>query len=181
MQNFKHNVVLIFLLCCMLSFCQDFSKNAISIGVSPFVFWEDSTNDGLGSNLSIGFERTFKNNRLKLSPIFSIGSYNSKGIDDAQDLQVSSYTLRSVLNYDTFRINRFSVFIGGGLALNYSSGLSRIPGYFNNTNIGVSGLLGLRLTPNNDKFKYELLLFDFNSTSNFKEFSLLKFQLIVHF
>jgi hypothetical protein len=162
-----------------MTYSQEFSKNSIFVGLSPIGRWENSTREGSGINWTIGYQKNIWKNKIRFVPSLSFGNYSSKGIDDATELNANSTTLKTSLNFDILKIKSFSVFIGSGLAVNYSSGLSRYSGYFDNTNFAVNGLLGLKINPEHKRFNYELLLADFSSKSDFLELSLLKFRLVM--
>ena len=161
------------------TYSQEFSKNGVFFGFSPHSRWENSTKDGIGITWSIGHQRALWNNRVRLVNSLNLGNYTSKGILDAADLNANYTSLRTNLNFDVLRIQSFSVFIGSGLSLNHSSGLSRFSGYFNGTYFAINGLLGLKINPKNKRLSYELLLVDFASKSGFLELSMLKFRMVV--
>lgn len=171
--------VLLLILGLSKTYSQEFSKNSIFIGLSPIARWENSIREGSGINWTLGYQKNIWKNKLRFVPSLSFGNYSSKGIDDGIELNVNSTTLKTSLNFDVLKIKSFSVFIGSGLAVNYSTGLSRFSGFFDTTNFAVNGLLGLKINPEHKRFNYELLLADFSSKSDFLELSLLKFRLIM--
>ena len=170
-------LLLVLALGIVMGYGQDRSKNAVfgSRG------WGDS-NGKLGINGSVGFQRQLWKDRLRIVPSISFGTYTAKPITGAPDAYSSSTNLKINLNFDILKMKNFSMFFGSGFVINYTSGLLGTGGepgrttseYFNKTNIGLNGLLGLRLMPSQSRFGYELLLLDgtFPNTNKFSELSI---------
>jgi hypothetical protein len=176
-------ILLLLLIGYLKSYSQDFSKSSLFVGVGV-----GSSNNsravGLGINGTIGYQRSIWNNRLQAVPSFSFGTYSHKAIDDVPDAFYSSTNLKLNLNFDIFKVKAFSLFVGSGVAANYSSGLIGTGGdtgrntseYFNQFNLAVNGLLGLKLNPAKNRIGYELLLIDGSFNNNFSEISILKLR-----
>ena len=185
----RTNLLLICLIFGFLkSYGQDFSENSLfgGIGVGSS---NNSRADGLGINWSMGYQRDILNNRLRLVPSISFGSYANKGTTDVPDAYYNSINLKVNLNFDILKIKAFSLFIGSGLTANYSSGLIGTGGwsgrsssdYFNELNFTLNGLIGLRLNPAKKRIRYELLLLDgsFENKNYFSELTVLRTRIII--
>ena len=137
----------------------------------------------------MGYQRDILNNRLRLVPSISFGSYANKGTTDVPDAYYNSINLKVNLNFDILKIKAFSLFIGSGLTANYSSGLIGTGGwsgrsssdYFNELNFTLNGLIGLRLNPAKKRIRYELLLLDgsFENKNYFSELTVLRTRIII--
>jgi hypothetical protein len=184
----KKTILFYCLLCGSLSSCcQEFSKSAFFFGVG-YCLSENSKTDGLGFNYTIGYQRDIWRNRLRITPSLSFGAYNGEA-DDAPDAYFSSTNLKCDVNFDLIKIKTFSLFIGTGLTANYSSGLIGTGGdpgrststYFNETNLALNGLVGLRLNPINHGIRYELALLNasIETRDDFSEITVLQIRIIV--
>jgi len=64
-----------------------------------------------------------KNDRFRLNPSVSFGSYSAKNIGDSRNQQFRNLTLATSLWVDMARETDFSLMIGGGTLLCHSKGL----------------------------------------------------------
>jgi hypothetical protein len=121
MKNLKQIAIIIvihFFLNFNHSYCQDFSKNSIKIGLGGGASM-DGTNDGAGFIYSLGYQLDMWKGRLRFNPNFSIGHYSSKFITDARDQYFISRNIETNLYLDLIKIKAFSLVAGcGGVVCN---------------------------------------------------------------
>lgn len=120
---------------------------------------------GLGSTFSIGYQKSYLNQRLRLNPYIMSGSFSSYGLLDARDQYYRSRTLGCTFYLDAIRYRAVSLFIGTGPFLNYSRGLLGTGGFPDDTirssqnffefYAGGHFSAGLRIAPKDRRIAYE--------------------------
>lgn len=170
---------------------QDMPENGVFVQ-SGLSYAENKVVDGIGIQWGVGYQQAIWKDRLRWVPSFIIGKYNSKVIDDAPDAYFNSLSLKNNVNLDVFKIKAFSLLVGTGLTLNYSSGLSgpavdhiqieASGGYFNNFNLAVNASMGFRFQPMGRKISYEFYIFDASvpNGNSFAEFAIAQFRLVIN-
>jgi hypothetical protein len=134
---------------CQLSFSQSSNKENIGIHVGYSETLESKS--GIGFHQGASYNRDFSQNRFRLSPSVSVGSYEEYGIIDYDGFynyskvtfNSTSAKLNLYWNYINFKSSNF--FIGTGLTLNRSRGFDALDRVFTKHNYGINGcLLGYR-------------------------------------
>lgn len=131
----------------------------------------------------LGYQKQFKNSRLRFNPYMSIGLNSSKVISDTRDQYYNSINIGSNLYFDLIKLQSFSVVIGGGALINNSRGLKGTGGdpeagplpkhsdYFSKYYFGgyVGG--GLRYNPSFRRTAFNLMPVNINiGSKSFLEF-----------
>jgi len=126
---------------------------------------------GFGMLYSIGWQKNFKEqNRLRLNPGLSLGTYGTFGIPtDTRDQFYNSLAAGVNVDYDLLRYESLSFVISGGGFVNYSYGLLGTGGdpeahhydrseFFNQLYFGGNASLGLRINNPDSRVAYEYKL-----------------------
>lgn len=152
------------------------SSGAVKLGIG--VGYNDTNQEqGLGILSSIGYQKSFgPKSKLRINPNLLLGSFSSKGINDARDQYYQMSALQFVLAYDVIRFKSISLFASTGGSLTYSRGLFgtggeiETPGaassYFNNVYLGVLGGVGFRINKQNNRVAYEIKPLNFALGNN---------------
>lgn len=141
-----------------------FSKHSIKIGIGLGID-EGEKVTGIGFVYTIGYQRNFgKKEKLRISPILTSGSFNSKYVDDARDsfYQITNFGL--LANYDLIKYKSVSLFLVAGGFVNYTRGMIGTGGenniisseYFNAFNYGGTTSFGIRINPLKSRISYEI-------------------------
>ncbi len=153
---------------------------------------ENKAADGMGMQWGVGYQQAICKDRLRWVPSFTFGKYSSEGIDDAPHAYFNTISLKNNLSLDVVKISAFSLAMGTGLTLNYSSGLSgpavdhiqieSSGGYFSNFNVAVNVSMGFRFQPIGKKISYEFYIFDASlpNGDSFAEVAVAQFSLILN-
>lgn len=126
-------LLLLFIVAQQTCFAQDKSKNSIKVGLGAGMS-EGNTTEGLGTIITLGYQRDLLNDRLRLNPNLSFGYYNSKRIDDSNDQYFNSINLSTNIYYDLIRYKSISLVVGTGVFVNNTQGLNGTGGDTNNVN-----------------------------------------------
>lgn len=155
---------------------QDFSKNSLKVGFGGGLS-SSSTFDGTGLTYCVGFQREIWKNRLRINPNLNFGSYDSRFLLDAGDMDFKEFSLETVLSYDLVRLGYFSIVINGGLIGGFSHGLISsagmpdldmvspqpfVPYSVTDFQAGFSFGGGLRINNPNKRIAVNLLPFNFH-------------------
>lgn len=129
----------------------------------------NSDAEGSGLLFGLGYQKQILLNRLRYVPFITFGKYTSKGITDVPTAYFNSTSLKNNINFDIINRNNFSLFIGTGFTINYTSGLKgpavELPieksgGYFNQTNFTFNAALGFKFQSEEKLIGYEGHLFN---------------------
>jgi len=142
-----------------------YSNSSIKIGAG-IGFNEGMKEMGMGSLLTIGYQKSFWRDRFRLNPHIIATGFFSFGVTDTRD-QYYRITLLGVNGYLDFIKKDFaSLFIGAGGFVNYTRGLLGTGGfpeaentssnYFFKFYYGCYLGAGLRITPRKSRIAYEL-------------------------
>lgn len=160
------------------SISQELPKHTIFVQTSISLS-NNSYADGTGISFGLGYQKHIWKDRLRFIPSFTFGKYTSKGIKDAPNAYFNTISIKNNINFDVIKKNPFSLFIGTGFTLNYTSGLIGQPkdfvnndmgDYFNQGNFTLNAALGFRIQPEGKMLGYEIHLFN-TSFENKKLFS----------
>ena len=185
----KKTLILLIVIICSVSFsyCQEYSKNTLMMGLGAGGS-NNSKARGVGVNFSFGYQHDLGNGRLRIVPSANFGTYTSRFISDTRDAYYTSLGFKTNINYDIIKYKSFSVFLGTGGSINYSSGLKGSGGlggiqdsdYFNEFNFAINGAFGLRVLSEEQLMGCELLLIN-GSFENKNYFSEISIQLRILF
>lgn len=148
----------------------EFSKSTLKCGIGIGASDGYRTTGG-GGLLIVGYQRNIWKDRLRLNPNLTVGYFNSKNIQDVRDQWFNSISLETILWFDILRFKSISLTIGGGGVLNNARGLLSTGGdpppeidseYISHWHYG--GFLGggLRINPDNSRFAFEVIPFNFH-------------------
>lgn len=124
-------------------------------------------NEGMGFVYTTGLLMPMKNDRFRLNPSLSLGSYSSKTIVDARDQQFRNVSAGMGVWVDLVQETSFSLMVGGGTLLCHSKGLlgnavdengmlTESPAYFSNYYWGGMFGIGFRFSYPDRRVNFEL-------------------------
>lgn len=156
-------LLILLLLAAYGSYAQEFSRHSIKTGIG-LGFSDGYSETGGGSMLFFGYQQSFWNKRLRISPGIGLGMFSSKFVQDAGDQHFNHLSVSLHAYLDVIRYRSLSLFIGAGaLGLN-SRGLltpgadavSRSSRYFSEYYYGASFGGGIRINPSRSPVAIEL-------------------------
>jgi hypothetical protein len=150
-------------------FAQEYSSNSIKTGIGIGMS-EGIRETGIGSIVSLGYQKSLWQNRLRINPYILSGGFFPFGVTDVRD-QYFKITSLGVNGYlDILKYKSVSIFIGAGGLVNYTRGLFGTGGmpesgitsseYFFKLYYGGYLGGGLRINPAKSRFAYELTPFN---------------------
>ena len=143
---------------------------------------EDET--AMGTLMSFGYQKSVWKDRLRINPNITTGTFSSFAMLDVRD-QHYKLTSLSINGYlDIPPRKPVSIVVGTGVFLNYSRGVlgtggrnenNRSSEYFHKLYYGIFVGAGLRISPTNSRFAYELVPINYQAGNNSFELHFFKF------
>jgi hypothetical protein len=145
---------------------QNYSNNSLNIGLGLGVN-EGMSETGMGALISIGYQKSIANDRIRINPNYMSGGFLPLAITDTRDqyYRISSAGVNGYL--DVIKLGSFSIFIGAGTHLNFSRGLLGTGGWTEEGNTSSDYLLklyvvgsvacGIRINQPSSRIAYEFL------------------------
>jgi hypothetical protein len=136
-------------------------KTGVGVGIN-----EGQQEIGVGGVLLIGYQKSFWNDRFRISPNIVSGNFMALGITDVRDqyYRVTSFNITGYL--DVIKYKSLSILIGTGGCVNISRGLLGTGGdwevshsesqYFINSYFGGYLGIGIRFNSPKSRFAYEI-------------------------
>lgn len=157
----KYNYLLLLLLSTTLLHAQEFSNRAIKLGIG-LADLDAQAGKGFGWHASIGFQKNFWKNRVRICPNISFGTLTTFAYTDYYDAYYNNRGIQMDGYLNILRIKSVSVFIGGGLFAKQLAGLAEtgLPGvslYVKKWHAGWSAMGGIRLAPNKWRMAIEFI------------------------
>ena len=148
-----------------LGFCQEFSRHSFKTGVG-FGINEGQYELGVGGVVLVGYQKSFWNDRLRISPNIVSGNFMALGITDVRDQNYRVTSLNLIGYIDVIKYKAASILIGTGGSFNFSRGLLGTGGdwevshsdseyFFRSYYSGYLGV-GIRINPRKSRFAYEI-------------------------
>lgn len=167
MKYYKLPTILIMLmLLSSFSFAQENSSSNSSLKVGFGLGINDGEREtGFGTLYSFGYQKSFFNNRIRVSPYLMNGGFTSIGITDTRDQFYRTTSLGINGDLDIVKFKSLSLIVGAGAFANFSRGLLGTGGeldqdrgseYFYKMYYGVNAGTGLRIDPKSSRFAFEL-------------------------
>ncbi|MDE0470823.1 MAG: hypothetical protein OXH57_02690 [Ekhidna sp.] len=120
-------------------------------------FGANIDSDGVGVIFGAGIQQPIVKERLRSHANVTYARYFAAGIGQ-QRSEFGSLSMRYDLNVDAIKIRRFTLLLGTGLGVNWSSGwISKLSNRFSNAELFLSALGGVRILAE-EGLKYEVLL-----------------------
>jgi hypothetical protein len=147
-----------------------FSKSSLKYGFGVGVS-DGYRATGSGGVLSVGYQYDLWKDKLRLNPNLTIGSFNSRLVQDVGDQWFNSISLETILYFDLISFKAFSLTIGAGGLVNNMRGLlgtGEFPSlnnnldYFNHWHFGGFFGGGFRIAPQNSRIAFELMPLNFH-------------------
>ena len=142
---------------------QEFGNNAIKLSAA-FADVSSSTALGFGWTGSVGFQKSFWKDRLRVCPSVSFGTLTTKNYTDVSDYYFNNRGFNFDIYISPIRIKGFSIFLGAGaFAHNLSgirSGYSPFPAgdtYFRHWYGGTTLGAGIRIAPAKSRVAFEFM------------------------
>jgi hypothetical protein len=144
---------------------QEYSDNSFTIGLGPGIN-EGLRETGMGGLVSIGYQRSFFNDRFRVNPNITTGNFFPFGITDTRDQYYRVTSLGVNCYLDAIKYRSLSLFIGAGGLVNYTRGLLGTGGWPEEGNTASEYLVklyyggylaaGFRINPPEKRIAYEL-------------------------
>jgi hypothetical protein len=157
--------------------CQDYSKNSLRIGLGIGIN-EGMRETGMGALVSIGFQKSIANDRIRINPNYMSGGFMPLAITDTRDqyYRISSLGINGSL--DAIKTGSFSLFVSVGPHINFTRGLLGTGGWpeAGNTSsdyifklyFAGTAACGIRINKPASRFAFEYLPFNISyGTDNF--------------
>lgn len=169
----KDFFLLFFLFYLSISIAQD-NTNSFFGSIGLFTFSGNSESEAPKLyNWSIGYQKKIWNERTRLVPSLSFGNYRGGFLSQGPpDAFYSSTNLNLALEYDFFKMNRRSIFLGLGIYANNSRGYVGpyethggefyFKGNFSSSDVGLNLKLGYRNNQYSNALGYEILVCNSN-------------------
>jgi hypothetical protein len=127
----KLNTILYTILMLMPFLClaQEYSRNSLKLS-SGLSVNEGKSETGFGGILMVGYQKSFWNERLRIGPALTAGSFFPFGITDVRDqyFRITNLSLNGYL--DILKYKPVSIFINTGCFMNYTRGLLGSGGWY---------------------------------------------------
>lgn len=162
------------------SFGKEYTRRSVFLATGIGSVETSRFGPGVGLIHGLGYQTDVFKGRLRLVPQIAWGGIRVNA-DDAPDAYFYSRSAKLDINFDFFRIDIFSIFIGTGITANLSSGLVGGYGFHSSFNFGYNGMVGCRFYTQDRRVAYELKVIEAaieGFEKDFFEFALFKFQLI---
>lgn len=157
--------------------CQDYSKNSVKTGLCLGIN-EGMRETGMGALVSIGFQKSIANDRIRINPNYMSGGFMPLAITDTRDqyYRISSLGINGSL--DAIKTGSFSLFVSVGPHINFTRGLLGTGGWpeAGNTSsdyifklyFAGTAACGIRINKPASRFAFEYLPFNISyGTDNF--------------
>jgi hypothetical protein len=169
MQKYKYVLLLWF--STTVLYAQEFSNKAIKTGIGIADLSSDHA-EGFGWNASVGFQKSFWANRVRLCPNLSFGTLTTAGYTGLGDAYYNTLGVNTDAYLNIVRVKSVSIFIGGGLFANSLTGLKETgmsrSEYVKRLYAGWSACGGLRVAPPKWRMAMELIPFAYYSGHGFE-------------
>jgi hypothetical protein len=122
--------------------------------------------EGVGVLYSLGYQHALGTSRWRLNPHLVYGEFSSVGLTDTRDQFYRTTSAGLAVHYDVLQYRALAVVLSTGGFVTYARGLLGTGGeaqpagqgsrYFHHFYLSGSGGLGLRVSPAQSRFAYEL-------------------------
>ncbi len=170
--------------------CQEFSRSSLKTGVG-FGINEGQYEIGVGGVVMLGYQKSYWNDRLRISPNIVSGNFMALGITDVREQYYRLTSLNLIGYLDVIKYKAFSILIGAGGSFNLSRGLLGTGGdwevshpeseYFLKSYYGGYLGLGLRINPRRSRMAYEISPINFHFDDKYFFTQYFKFGIDIKF
>jgi hypothetical protein len=156
---------------CLISYGLSFGQDSLVVKSTfktafGFAINEGNSETGMGVVLSLGYKKSYWNDRLRFCTDFTVGNFLPLVMTDLRDQYYRLTTLGFLTDLDAIKGKSASIFISTGLFSNYSRGLLGTGGYQVNAthsetfhHLYYGGYLGggVRINSAQSRFAYEFI------------------------